>query len=324
MTRRLLRPEVSMLTILHGSDLHFGKAFDPGVADVFRAAVKEVDPDLLVLSGDFTQRAKVREYQEAKEYLGTLPDVPTVVTPGNHDVPLYRVWERLFAPLRNYRQYISQELDKVTVIDGAVVVALNSTAPHRAIVNGYLQDRQLLFAGEALRNGPADAVKIVVIHHHLAPAPDYESDQLLTGYQRCLDAFEKMGVELILGGHLHRSYVADSRDVRFGNPPRDSARNSAVDPGRGGIVIAHAGTTTSRRGRAREKKKNSFNLIRISGDWMEIVHRLFHTREGEFLPVAKHIFPRRGRGFLASDTVTLDQGEKAGDEPRRAQKESEE
>ena len=62
-----------------------------------------------------------------------------VVTPGNHDVPLYRVWERVFAPLRNYREFISPELDTVTKINGATVVSLNTTAPHRAIVNGRLR-----------------------------------------------------------------------------------------------------------------------------------------------------------------------------------------
>lgn len=320
-----------MLTILHGSDLHFGKAFDPEVADVFRNTVQMAQPDLLVFSGDFTQRAKVREYQEAKEYLGGLPDLPTVVTPGNHDVPLYRAWERLFFPLRNYRRYISQELDTLTRIDGAVVVALNSTAPRRAIVNGHLQDRQLVFAAEAFRSAPADSVKIVVMHHHLAPAPDYESDQLLSGYQRCLDAFEKMGVELILGGHLHRAFVADSRDVRPRNPARNPARDPAGDPaadterdpGEGAIVISHTGTTTSRRGRARERNKNSYSLIRISRDWMEIAHHLFHPREAAFLPVARHVFPRRARGFLTLGPSGSEQEANAGGEARQTGKESE-
>jgi 3',5'-cyclic AMP phosphodiesterase CpdA len=286
MARGKLRPEVQMITILHGSDLHFGKAFDPEVAEVFRNTVREATPDLLVLSGDFTQRAKVREYRQAQEYLASLPDIPLVVTPGNHDVPLYRAWERLFTPLRNYREYISHELDTVTTIGGAVVVSLDTTAPHRAIVNGHLRDRQLLFAAEAFRGAPPEAVKILVGHHHLAPAPDYESDQVLSGYQRCLDAFEGMGVDLILGGHLHRSYVADSRDIRPENP------------GWRGIVIAHTGTTTSRRGRARERNKNSLNLIGIFGDRIEITHHLYHPESSSFLPSASHTFPRKPLGFL--------------------------
>ena len=107
-----------MLTIAHGSDLHFGKPFNVEASEAFLRSLDALDLDLLVLSGDFTQRAKVREYQEAREFLESLPDVTTVVTPGNHDVPLYRIWERLFFPLRNYRRYISTELDTITRIPG--------------------------------------------------------------------------------------------------------------------------------------------------------------------------------------------------------------
>jgi len=270
-----------MLTILHGSDLHFGKPFDDRVAEAFQETVREHSPDLLVLSGDFTQRAKIGEYQKAREYLRKLPDLPLVVTPGNHDVPLYRVWERVFAPLRNYREFISSELDTVTKLDGAVAVSLNSTAPLRAIVNGNLRDHQLLFAANAFRDVPEEHLRVVVLHHHLAPAPDYESDQVLSGFQRCLDAFEKMRVDLILGGHLHRAYVANSLDARSGKD------------GRHGIVIAHSGTTTSRRGRARERNKNSFNLIGITGDQMVITHHMYVEEGGGFVPVGSHTFPRR-------------------------------
>ena len=80
-----------MLTIVHGSDLHFGRHFRPGVAEAFLVAVHDAEPDLIVISGDLTQRAKVREYRAARTFLAEFPDVPLVVTPGNHDVPLYRV-----------------------------------------------------------------------------------------------------------------------------------------------------------------------------------------------------------------------------------------
>jgi len=280
-----------MLTILHGSDLHFGKPFDAQVAGIFQRTIRDLSPDLLVLSGDFTQRAKIREYQEAREFLGAFPDLPIVVTPGNHDVPLYRVWERLFAPLRNYREFISPELDTVTPVSGATVVSLNTTAPLQAIVNGRLRDRQLLFAADAFQDVPEGDLRVVALHHHLAPAPDYESDQVLPGFQRCLGAFSKMKVELILGGHLHRAYIANSLDTY----PREDGRH--------GIVIAHSGTTTSRRGRARERNKNSFNLIGIAGDHMVISHYIYVDEEGAFVPVGTHAFPRRTERFLKADPV---------------------
>ena len=280
-----------MLTILHGSDLHFGKPFDAEVARVFQKSIRDLSPDLLVFSGDFTQRAKVGEYKDAREFLRSFPDLPTVVTPGNHDVPLYRFWERLFAPLRNYREFISPQLDTVTSVRGATVVSLNTTSPLRAIVNGRLTDRQLLFAADAFQGAPEEDSRVVALHHHLAPAPDYESDQVLPGFQRCLGAFGEMRVDLILGGHLHRAFIANSLDTF---------------PGEGdghGIVIAHSGTTTSRRGRARERNKNSFNLIGIAWDHMVITHFMYLPEEGGFFPVGSHAFPRRSRSFLSADAA---------------------
>ena len=75
----------SVITILHASDVHFGKPYDPTVGEAFQALAREVPADLIVVSGDFTQRAKVHEYAEARAWLDRLPRVPLVVTPGNHD-----------------------------------------------------------------------------------------------------------------------------------------------------------------------------------------------------------------------------------------------
>jgi 3',5'-cyclic AMP phosphodiesterase CpdA len=213
------------------------------------------------------------------------------VTPGNHDVPLYRVWERFLSPHRNYKKYISPDLDTVTVVDDATVVALNTSAPYTAIVNGRLSDQQLLFAAEAFRGAPTGGLKVVVVHHHLVSAPDFESDQVLPGFRRCLEAFRKMGVELILGGHLHRAYVANSWD----------AYPAEVDGP--GIILGHSGTTTSRRGRARERNKNSFNLIGVTGEQVSITHYLCDAEEGGLVPVATHIFPRRFLNGLKLDPV---------------------
>jgi 3',5'-cyclic AMP phosphodiesterase CpdA len=292
-----------MLTIVHGSDLHFGKPFRPEAARAFKRAVDGLSPDLLVLSGDFTQRAKVKEYQEAREYLQGFRGLPLVVTPGNHDVPLYRVWERLLAPLRNYREYISEELDTVTRVSGATVVALNSTAPHRAIVNGRIRDRQLRFAARAFMGSPEGDARIVVAHHHLAPAPDYESDQVMPGFRRCLDAFTEMKVDVILGGHLHRGYIGSSLDVYPGE-----------DRGHG-IVIAHSGTTSSRRGRARERLKNTFNLVRIGLEHMEITHHMYFEDMDGFVPFSSHVFPRRAMRFLRTGPLLGEPGPGKGDKP---------
>lgn len=271
-----------MITLLHASDIHFGTPFDSGAFDAFRRLLGGISPDLIVLSGDFTQRAKVREYEAARDFLQSLPDVPVVVTPGNHDVPLYRVFERLFEPLKNYRSYISQELDTVTRIPGVTVVSLDSTAPHRAIVNGRITDTQLLFAARVFSESPEGDFRILVAHHNFIPAPDFEPQQFLPGYQLSLAAFSKMKVELILGGHLHRAFIGSSLDAF---PQGEEALP---------MVIAHSGTTTSTRGRASERGRNSLNLIRIGDGEVIVIPHLLHQDRGEFLPTGTHTFPRTG------------------------------
>jgi 3',5'-cyclic AMP phosphodiesterase CpdA len=278
-----------MLTILHASDLHFGEPYLPELGEAFLEAAASADPDVIVLSGDFTQRAKVREYEAAAAYIRRLPDVPKILTPGNHDVPLYRVFERLFAPFQNYREHIRDELDTVTRVGDAVFVSLCSAAPHHAIVNGRISPEQVDFAARAFADCDEEDARIVVAHHHFAPAPDYEGDTQLPRAREILDAFERMGVEMILGGHLHRAYIGNSLDVY---PGADRSR---------GMVIVQSGTTTSGRGRARERAKNSFNVIRIQPRQLRVSHFMFFDELEGFAPVSRHTFPRRNHRFLFPD-----------------------
>ncbi len=98
--------------------------------------------------------------------------------------------------------------------DDAVIVALNTTDPLRAITNGRIKPWQLDYCAEGFRDAPAAAVKIVVAHHHFAPAPDYDHDaDKMAGAKAALDRFTELGVDMILGGHLHRTYIGNSLDV---------------------------------------------------------------------------------------------------------------
>ncbi|MGH7552843.1 MAG: metallophosphoesterase family protein, partial [Longimicrobiales bacterium] len=202
-----------MLTLLHISDLHFGPHFVAHVGEALLHAAAELQPDIVVISGDFTQRAKRAQYQEARAYIDRLPRVPTVVVPGNHDVPLYRVAERVFRPYELYKEYISTELDTVLRHDEAVIVALDSTSPLTAITNGRIQPWQLDFCERAFEAGPVGVSRVVVAHHHFAPAPDYERAQVMPRAKRALDRFKKLKVDMVLGGHLHRAYIGNSLDV---------------------------------------------------------------------------------------------------------------
>lgn len=270
------------MDILHISDLHFGPPYVPGAGEALLRQAREWKPHVIVISGDFTQRAKASQFIRARAFLDQLPDLPTVVVPGNHDIPLYRVLERLFQPRALYQEHISQELDSVHHFPGVVMVGLDSTSPRRAISNGRIHLDQLDFCEEAFADSDPGDVKIVVTHHHFAPAPDYEKDQVMPRARRALDRFVDMGVEMILGGHLHRAYVGNSLDVYPGRKPDR------------GIIIVQSGTTTSRRGRARERERNSLNLVRLEEEVFQITHFLFKDDAQAFFPHSRHIFPRPG------------------------------
>jgi 3',5'-cyclic AMP phosphodiesterase CpdA len=272
-----------VLTILHVSDLHFGPPYHPEIGELLLEFAGELGPDLIIASGDFTQRAKQEQFAAAREFLDRMPSVPLVVTPGNHDVPLYRVAERIFSPYALYQRYIHPELDTVTRVPGAVIVALNSTSPRRAITNGRISRWQLDFAREAFEGTAPETLRIVVSHHHFAPPPDFEGASAMPQAKRAIDAFTEMCVDVILGGHLHRAYIGNTLDVYAG-----------VDREHG-IIVVQSGTSTSRRGRAREREKNSFNVLRLDKKSVRVTHHMYFDDAAGFLPTSRHIFFRGGR-----------------------------
>lgn len=239
-----------------------------------------LDADAIVVSGDLTQRARAQEFKDARAFLERLPDLPRIEIPGNHDVPLYRIRERLTDPLGNYKEWISPDLDRVLEIDGAVLVGLDTTSPHRTISRGMIRRHQVEWAAKTFEKAPTGSTRIIVAHHHFVDAPDALSDRGMVGGERAMRRFVEMGVDLILGGHLHRAFIGNSLDFFF-DTPRDR-----------GVILVQCGTSTSRRGRGRERERNSFNLIEIETDRMEVTHYLYFAKDQSFGPISRHVFPR--------------------------------
>jgi len=276
--------------LLHLSDLHFGKAFRPDVAEAVVEQARELLPDVVVVSGDLTQRAKASEFEAAARYLKRF-DAPVVVTPGNHDVPFYRFWERVLYPYANYRRYICDELNTLTDVAGLRIVALHSSR-RATLTNGRIRRSQLEFASRAF-DGARDALaRIVVTHHHLAPPPDFVGGNVMPFARRALRRFTEHEVDLILAGHMHRSYIGNSLDFFPG------------DLQRRGIAIVQCGTTTSSRGRGRERFKNTFNVIEIDEDEIDVAHHAWIGDRARFMPISKHAFPRGRKGYFDVATAS--------------------
>ena len=272
-----------MPKILHISDLHFGPAYLPEAGEALQAIAPSLDPDVIVISGDFTQRAKRQQFEQARRFVDRLPKVPMLLIPGNHDVPLYRVAERWMRPHDLYRELICPDLNPVLQIDGLVLLGIDSTSPRRTLSNGRVHQDQLERCAELFAELPPETMRIVVAHHHFAPCPDYIHDRTMPKARRAIDSFVEQGVEMILGGHLHRSYIGNSLDF-FPGTNRDR-----------GITIVQCGTTTSSRGRGRERNENTFNLIDVGPHLLTVVHYLYFEKTGKFAPISQHLFPRMGR-----------------------------
>ena len=269
--------------ILHISDLHFGPPFVPAVAEALLQAIPSLAPDAIVVSGDLTQRAKRHQFKEARRFFDRMSDFPMLVVPGNHDVPLWRIFERLFKPHALYCEIISPDLNPVLHVGNVVLVGLDSTAPRRSISNGRLDHHQLKHSEKAFADVPDDKVRIVVAHHQFAPGHDRGFDIDMPGARRAIDCLVEQKVEMILGGHLHRSYIGNSLDF-FPGHHRDR-----------GVIIVQCGTTTSSRGKGRERDENTFNLIEAGLQTLTVTHYLFLEDAGRFVPLSKHSFPRQGR-----------------------------
>lgn len=270
----------STLTLLHVSDLHFGPPFVHRVAEEVLRIAHDLKPNVVIVSGDLTQRARRDQFLAAREFLNRFPEVPMIVVPGNHDVPLWRLRERFTRPLALYQEIISKELNPVLRVGSTLIVGLDSTAPRSAISNGRIHPWQLEYCERVFAEASDCENRIIVAHHHFAPAPDYLHDWTMPKSKRAIMRFVELNVDLILGGHLHRAYIGNSLDFYPG-----------VHRERG-IIIAQSGTSTSRRGRGREQEKNTFNVIEMNSSTIDITHYLFFDHEHSFIPTSRHSFQR--------------------------------
>src|SRR3569832_2307049 len=128
-----------MRTIVHLSDLHFGH-IKPSLIDPLIGIVREVEPDLVAVSGDLTQRARSHQFQQARSFLDALPK-PQIVVPGNHDVPLHNIFARFLKPLTNYKRYITSDLQPTYEDEEVAIVGVN-TARSSVFKGGLINTTQ--------------------------------------------------------------------------------------------------------------------------------------------------------------------------------------
>ncbi|MBR9829072.1 MAG: metallophosphoesterase [Oceanospirillales bacterium] len=230
------------MRLIQLSDLHFGTE-QPAVVAALVARVQQLQPDVILLSGDITQRARRAQFAACRRFLNQLPAVPVLAVPGNHDLPLFNLWQRFSKPYAHYRRIFGHRLAPVYDNGDVLVVGVNTTRPGKHVDGGF-SAATIASVGQYLRASTA-TVKIVMGHHPVDAVLATDEQNVAAGAEAAVRAWTAAGMQLYLAGHIHYPFFADLEHRYPGIPPQ--------------CWTAQAGTAISRRVRA--DIANSFNVI---------------------------------------------------------------
>jgi 3',5'-cyclic AMP phosphodiesterase CpdA len=276
-----------MRTLVHLSDLHFGRV-DPALLDPLRELVTKLAPDVVVVSGDLTQRAKSEQFEEARAWLDTLPG-PQVIVPGNHDISLYNVFRRFVLPLERYKRYITDDLSPAFIDDEIAVVGVN-TARSLTFKDGRVNKEQVAEIRAKL-DGLDPAITRIIVTHHPFDLPDnFDEADLVDRAPMAMQVFAECGVDVLMAGHLHASHAGNTAE-------RYKISEYAA-------LVIQAGTATSTRGRG---EVNSFNVLRVEHDKVEVdrygwdvIHSLFQLMSTEKFMRTGNCWTPQAEGLYAA------------------------
>lgn len=286
-----------MRTLVHLSDLHFGRV-DYSVVEPLVACIGEIKPDVVVVSGDLTQRARSQQFKEAREFLDRLPS-PQIIVPGNHDVPLHNAYARFFQSLDKYKRYITDDLEPFYADDEVAILGIN-TARSLTIKYGRVNEEQIAGIRERLCALSDEVTKIIVTHHPFDLPEGHDEDELVGRAQLAMEAIAKCGADVLLAGHLHISHTGHS-----------SARYKIK--GHSALVVS-AGTATSTRGRG---ETNSFNVLRIKHPFINVERLSWQPERAGFAPSSTEHFKHTTEGWtrvpdeMAAEIVYSDEATRA-------------
>lgn len=268
---------MSSIRIAHLSDPHFGTIL-PGVREGLLATLKELKPNLVLLTGDITQRARRWQFLEAHEFAKAFPSARFIAVPGNHDIPLFNIFGRLFDPYRGFRRYFKYRLEKDFIEGDVLITGLNSTSRWRHVQGDF--NLQRIDSRLSEREQKAK-VRIVAFHHPMDCAKPQDEKNLLKSRNETIEIFDRHNVDLIIGGHIHDPYVTLSK-VRYPNTKRT-------------MIIGVAGTCLSWR--TRTGAPNSFNMIDVDTAGMPklTITRFDQRADKLFTPERAHQFFRHGQ-----------------------------
>ena len=232
-----------MSVLLQVSDTHFGTE-QPQVVEALVELAARQRPDLVVLSGDITQRARPAQFRAAKAFVDRL-GTPVLAVPGNHDIPLFDLWTRLRHPYARYIAAFGAELEPVHRSPDLLVVCVNTTRARRH-KHGEVSALQVNRVARLLAGAQPAQLRVVVVHQPVAVTLAEDVRNLLRGHAAALQRWAAAGADLVMGGHIHLPYVMELQNM---------ARP---------LWAVQAGTAVSSR--TRPGVPNSVNLLRWGVD----------------------------------------------------------
>lgn len=265
---------MSLLRMAHLSDSHFGTVL-PGVQDGLLKTLNQLQPDLVILTGDITQRARKKQFQQARKFSENFKNF--IAVPGNHDLPVENIFDRFLSPYRSYQKYFKALLEGDHIQGNIAVSCLNSTSRWRQVQGefnlGHLEKR-------LQKKAPQAKIRIVAFHHPMNCAKPQDEKNLLINREPVMTCLQAHGVDLILGGHIHDPSVTLSKS-RYPQAP-------------GQMIVGVAGTCLSWR--TRPPAPNSFNWIEAdtSSDTPKLTFTRYDQRKDlSFTPEKVYQFVRQ-------------------------------
>jgi 3',5'-cyclic AMP phosphodiesterase CpdA len=246
-----------MTRLLQISDPHFGTE-RAAVGDALIEWVWAQRPEVLLLSGDITQRATLAQFRAARAFVDRLGVATVLAVPGNHDIALFDPVERLLRPYHRYLQGFGPVLEPSFENEQVLVLTVNTTRWYRH-KHGEVSAAQIERVAQRLEHAAPGQRRLVMLHQPVAVTQARDRVNLLRGHAAAVQRWAEAGVDLIIGGHIHLPYVLPLRE-RWPALPRP-------------VWAVQAGTALSHR--LRPEADNSVNLIRIDGSF--VVERWDYT-----------------------------------------------
>lgn len=232
--------------IVHISDTHFGTEI-PAVVKALGEAVQTIRPDVVVLSGDITQRAHVGQFKAAADFMASLPAPTKLVIPGNHDIPLFNLALRFLSPYRNYSDAFGAR-ESTWCNEDVGFVCYDATSPSRHKMGKLLSKPVLRGIAELKNSLLKGAVVIACAHQPLVTSWAEDTGEVLINRQETARLWAEHGVDIALSGHVHVPLLTTTH-MTFPELPRH-------------FILSGAGTAVSHRVRA--GAPNSFNVMDIT------------------------------------------------------------